>query len=161
MDRSSLKRLQSGDSKGKKSSDFTEPAVPEKSTLLKLFMRFWDTTSGQIQISGKDIREVNTSDLRQAESYVTQETWLFHDTLANNIAIGKPGASREEIMEAAKKASIHDFIMTLPQGYDTQVGELGDTLSGGERQRIGIARTFLKRQRFPGCWMNRHPIWMH
>lgn len=125
-----------------------------KSTLLKLFMRFWDTTSGQIQISGKDIREVNTSDLRQAESYVTQETWLFHDTLANNIAIGKPGASREEIMEAAKKASIHDFIMTLPQGYDTQVGELGDTLSGGERQRIGIARTFLKNSDF---WLLDEP----
>lgn len=125
-----------------------------KSTLLKLFMRFWDTTSGQIQISGKDIREVNTSDLRQAESYVTQETWLFHDTLANNIAIGKQGASREEIMEAAKKASIHDFIMTLPQGYDTQVGELGDTLSGGERQRIGIARTFLKDSDF---WLLDEP----
>lgn len=125
-----------------------------KSTLLKLFMRFWDTTSGQIQISGKDIKEVNTSDLRQAESYVTQETWLFHDTLANNIAIGKPGASREEIMEAAKKASIHDFIMTLPQGYDTQVGELGDTLSGGERQRIGIARTFLKDSDF---WLLDEP----
>lgn len=125
-----------------------------KSTLLKLFMRFWDTTSGQIQISGKDIREVNTSDLRQVESYVTQETWLFHDTLANNIAIGKQGASREEIMEAAKKASIHDFIMTLPQGYDTQVGELGDTLSGGERQRIGIARTFLKDSDF---WLLDEP----
>lgn len=125
-----------------------------KSTLLKLFMRFWDTTSGQIQISGKDIREVNTSDLRQAESYVTQETWLFHDTLANNIAIGKQGASREEIMEAAKKASIHDFIMTLSQGYDTQVGELGDTLSGGERQRIGIARTFLKDSDF---WLLDEP----
>lgn len=125
-----------------------------KSTLLKLFMRFWDTTSGQIQISGKDIKEVNTSDLRQAESYVTQETWLFHDTLANNIAIGKSGASREEIMEAAKKASIHDFIMTLPQGYDTQVGELGDTLSGGERQRIGIARTFLKDSDF---WLLDEP----
>lgn len=125
-----------------------------KSTLLKLFMRFWDTTSGQIQISGKDIREVNTSDLRQAESYVTQETWLFHDTLENNIAIGKQGASREEIMEAAKKASIHDFIMTLPQGYDTQVGELGDTLSGGERQRIGIARTFLKDSDF---WLLDEP----
>ena len=77
------------------------------------------------------------------ESYVTQSTWLFHDTIANNIAVGKPGASMEEIMEAAKKASVHDFIMTLPKGYDTEVGELGDTLSGGERQRIGIARAFL------------------
>ncbi len=77
------------------------------------------------------------------EACVTQETCLFHDSIANNIAVGKPGASREEIMEAAKKASIHDFVMTLPKGYDTEVGELGDTLSGGERQRIGIARAFL------------------
>ena len=114
-----------------------------KSTLLKLLMRFWDVESGQILISGRDVRGINTSDLRSMESYVTQETCLFHDSIANNIAVGKPGASREEIMEAAKKASIHDFIMTLPKGYDTEVGELGDTLSGGEKQRIGIARAFL------------------
>ncbi|MGN1192906.1 MAG: amino acid ABC transporter ATP-binding/permease protein [Dorea sp.] len=114
-----------------------------KSTLLKLLMRFWDVNSGMIRISEKDIRKINTKDLRDMESYVTQETYLFHDSIANNIAVGKPEASREEIMEAAKKASIHDFIMTLPDGYDTEVGELGDTLSGGERQRIGIARAFL------------------
>ena len=114
-----------------------------KSTLLKLLMRFWDVQGGRISISDRDIREINTSDLRNMESYVTQETVLFHDSIANNIAIGRPGASREEIMKAAKKASIHDFIMTLPNGYDTEVGELGDTLSGGERQRIGIARAFL------------------
>ena len=114
-----------------------------KSTLLKLLMRFWDVQGGQILISGRDVRGINTSDLREMESYVTQETVLFHDSIANNIAVGKPGASREEIMEAAKKASIHDFIMTLPKGYDTEVGELGDTLSGGEKQRIGIARAFL------------------
>lgn len=114
-----------------------------KSTLLKLLMRFWDVQSGQILISGRDVRGINTSDLRSMESYVTQETCLFHDSIANNIAVGKPGASREETMEAAKKASIHDFIMTLPKGYDTEVGELGDTLSGGEKQRIGIARAFL------------------
>lgn len=114
-----------------------------KSTLLKLLMRFWDVQSGQILISGRDVRGINTSDLRSMESYVTQETCLFHDSIANNIAVGKPGASREEIMEAAKKASIHDFIMKLPKGYDTEVGELGDTLSGGEKQRIGIARAFL------------------
>ena len=114
-----------------------------KSTLLKLLMRFWDADQGDIRISGKDIREINTKDLRDMESYVTQETYLFHDSIANNIAVGRPGASREEIIEAAKKASIHKFIMTFPNGYDTEVGELGDTLSGGEKQRIGIARAFL------------------
>ena len=114
-----------------------------KSTLLKLLMRFWDVQKGNIQINGKEIKEIQTKTLRDTESYVTQETHLFHDSIANNIAIGKPGASREEIMEAAKKASIHNFIMTLPNGYDTEVGELGDTLSGGEKQRIGIARAFL------------------
>ena len=114
-----------------------------KSTLLKLLMRFWDADQGDIRISGKDIREINTKDLRDMESYVTQETYLFHDSIANNIAVGRPGDSREEIIEAAKKASIHKFIMTLPNGYDTEVGELGDTLSGGEKQRIGIARAFL------------------
>ncbi len=114
-----------------------------KSTLLKLFMRFWDVQEGSICVDGRDVRKIPTRRLRNMESYVTQETHLFHDTIGNNIAIAKPGASREEIMEAAKKASIHDFIMTLPEGYDTQVGELGETLSGGERQRIGIARAFL------------------
>ena len=114
-----------------------------KSTLLKLLMRFWDVQSGQIRLSGQDIRGINTENLRRMESYVTQETVLFHDSIANNIAVGKPGASREAIMEAAKKASIHDFILALPEGYDTEVGELGDTLSGGEKQRIGIARAFL------------------
>ena len=114
-----------------------------KSTLLKLLMRFWDVQNGSISVDGTDVRKIPTKHLRDMESYVTQETHLFHDSIANNIAIAKPGASREEIMEAAKKASIHDFIMTLPKGYDTEVGELGDTLSGGEKQRIGIARAFL------------------
>lgn len=114
-----------------------------KSTLLKLLMRFWDVQEGKIQINGENIRKLPTKLLRDTESYVTQETHLFHDSIANNIAIGKPDASRSEIIEAAKKASIHDFIMTLPNGYDTEVGELGDTLSGGEKQRIGIARAFL------------------
>ena len=114
-----------------------------KSTFLKLLMRFWDRQKGDISISGRDVREINTMNLRDMESYVTQETYLFHDSIANNIAVGKPGASREEIIEAAKMASIHDFIEALPKGYDTEVGELGDTLSGGERQRIGIARAFL------------------
>lgn len=114
-----------------------------KSTLLKLLMRFWDVNSGALHVDGEDVRKIPTKHLRDMESYVTQETHLFHDSIANNIAIGKPGATREEIMEAARKAYIHDFIMHLPKGYDTEVGELGDTLSGGEKQRIGIARAFL------------------
>ena len=114
-----------------------------KFTLLKLLMRFWDVNSGALHVDGEDVRKIPTKHLRDMESYVTQETHLFHDSIANNIAIGKPGATREEIMEAACKASIHDFIMHLPKGYDTEVGELGDTLSGGEKQRIGIARAFL------------------
>ena len=114
-----------------------------KSTLLKLLMRFWDVDAGRVSVNGADVRTIPTRQLRNMESYVTQETHLFHDSIANNIGIAKPGATREEIMEAAKKASVHDFIMTLPDGYDTKVGELGDTLSGGEKQRIGIARAFL------------------
>ena len=114
-----------------------------KSTMLKLLMRFWDVQQGSVNINGENIKKLPTTTLRKLEGYMTQETHLFHDSIANNIAIGKVGASREEIMEAAKKASLHEFIMTLPDGYDTQVGELGETLSGGERQRIGIARAFL------------------
>lgn len=114
-----------------------------KSTMLKLLMRFWDVQQGSVNINKENIKKLPTTTLRKLEGYMTQETHLFHDSIANNIAIGKVGASREEIMEAAKKASIHEFIMTLPDGYDTQVGELGETLSGGERQRIGIARAFL------------------
>ena len=114
-----------------------------KSTLLKLLMRFWDVNKGNIKISEENVKEIPTKTLRNIQSYVTQETELFHDSIANNIAIGKQGAAREEIIKAAKKASIHDMIMSLPNGYDTEVGELGDTLSGGEKQRIGIARAFL------------------
>lgn len=114
-----------------------------KSTILKLLMRFWDVNQGSITVNEEEIKQIPTKHLRNMESYVTQETHLFHDSIANNIAIAKKDATREEIMEAAKKASIHDFIMALPKGYDTEVGELGDTLSGGEKQRIGIARAFL------------------
>lgn len=114
-----------------------------KSTLLKLLMRFWKTTNGTVNISGTNIENINTANLRDMESYMTQDTQLFKDTIANNIRIGKLGATDEEVISACQKASIHDFIMTLPNGYDTQVGELGETLSGGERQRIGLARAFL------------------
>jgi len=114
-----------------------------KSTFLKLLMRFWKTDKGNIGISGQDINEINTTNLRAMESFVTQETYLFHDSIKNNLKIAKLSATDEELVRACKKASIHDFIMSLPEGYDTEVGELGDTLSGGERQRIGLARAFL------------------
>ena len=114
-----------------------------KSTLLKLFMRFWEAKSGAVKVSGRSVNEINTPDLRRMESFVTQETQLFHDSIRANLRIVKLDATDEEMVEACKKASVHDFIMTLPAGYDTPVGELGDTLSGGERQRLGLARAFL------------------
>lgn len=114
-----------------------------KSTLLKLLMRFWKTDSGRIHISGNPIDSINTASLRDCESFVTQETHLFHDSIRNNLRITKLDATEEEIEAACRKASVHDFIQTLPKGHDTPVGELGDTLSGGERQRLGLARAFL------------------
>jgi len=119
-----------------------------KSTLLKLFMRFWDVQNGSVKISDTDITEINTTNLRDTESFVTQETHLFHDSIKNNLRIANPGVTDKEIEDACKKASVHDFIMSLPQGYDTPVGKLGDTLSGGERQRIGLARVFLHNSPF-------------
>lgn len=114
-----------------------------KSTLLKLFMRFWQVQQGQVKISGSTVDDINTTNLRDMESFVTQETHLFHDSIRNNLRIAKLDATEEEIVTACKKASVHDFVLPLPKGYDTEVGELGDTLSGGERQRLGLARAFL------------------
>ena len=119
-----------------------------KSTLLKLFMRFWPVTEGKVTISGKSVDKINTENLRDMESFVTQQTHLFHDSIRKNLCIAKLDATEEEIIAACKKASVHDFIMGLPQGYDTEVGELGDTLSGGERQRLGLARAFLHNAPF-------------
>lgn len=114
-----------------------------KSTLLKLLMRFWDVKNGSITISDENIQKINTCSLRNNESFVTQDTVLFHDSIKNNLLIARPSATDEEVVAACKKASIHDFITSLKDGYDTNIGELGETLSGGERQRIGIARAFL------------------
>lgn len=114
-----------------------------KSTLLKLFMRFWQVQKGRVEISGRNVDQINTWNLREMESFVTQETHLFHDSIRNNLRIAKLDATDKEIEDACKKASVHEFIMSLPKEYDTEVGELGDTLSGGERQRLGLARAFL------------------
>ena len=107
-------------------------------------MRFWDVNEGSVSVDGEDVRKIPTRHLRDMESYVTQETHLFHDSIANNIAVGSPGASREAINRSSKEAPSNDFIMKLPKGYDTEVGELGEYLiRTGEKQRIGIARAFL------------------
>lgn len=114
-----------------------------KSTLLKLLMRFYETDGGNIRYGVDNVNAINTESLRKHIAYVTQETFLFHDTIENNIKVAKADATREEVIEAAKKASVHEFICSLPNGYETNVAELGSSLSGGERQRIGIARAFL------------------
>lgn len=114
-----------------------------KSTLLKLLMRFWDVSKGNILVDDLNIQSLNTSNLRKNEGYVTQETILFHHTIENNIRVAKENASEEEIQSACKKANIHEYIQSLPNGYKTMVEELGSSLSGGERQRIGLARMFL------------------
>ena len=114
-----------------------------KSTLLKLLMRFYETDKGCINYGGVNVNDINTGSLRKNISYVTQETFLFSDTIENNIKVAKADATREEVIAAAKKASIHDFIMSTPDGYDTKIAELGASVSGGEKQRIGIARAFL------------------
>lgn len=114
-----------------------------KSTLLKLFMRFYDPDAGVIEISGDDLRTINTHDLRRLEGFMTQETHLFTGTIRDNLLIARPDASDEEIAAAVEKAALSDFVENLPAGIDTPVGEFGESLSGGERQRIGLARVFL------------------
>ena len=114
-----------------------------KSTLLKLLMRFYDPKSGSIKINGESLPNINTRSLRGNMAYITQQTYIFNETIEENIRLARRDATLEEIMEAAKKASIHDFILSLPEGYQTKMTELGGNLSDGEKQRIGIARAFL------------------
>lgn len=120
------------------------PSGSGKSTIGRLLFRFYEVTGGGIQIDGQDIRDVTQASLHAAIGVVPQDTVLFNDTVYYNIAYGRPEASRDEVEAAAKAAKIHDFIMSLPEGYDTTVGERGLKLSGGEKQRVGIARTLLK-----------------
>ncbi|SDZ17725.1 ATP-binding cassette, subfamily C [Evansella caseinilytica] len=114
-----------------------------KSTFIKLFMRYFDVDHGEVLIDKQSIKEIPTASLRRKQTLVSQETYLFNDTILNNIKLGKPDASLEEIIAVAKKAAIHEFIVSLPKGYETKTGELGDKLSSGERQRLGLARAFL------------------
>ena len=122
---------------------FSERAAAENQPLLKLLMRFYEPDEGVIAYDGTKIGEINTAALRGGISYVTQETFLFHDTVAENLKVAKEDATEEELERAARAASIHDLIMSLPDGYETKIAELGSSLSGGERQRLGIARAFL------------------
>lgn len=118
-----------------------------KSTLLKLLMRFYDPQQGQIRINGEPLANINTASLRDNMAYITQQTYIFNDTIEENIRLAHRSATQEQIIEAAKQASIHDFIMSLPEGYQTKMTELGGNLSDGEKQRIGIARAFLHNAR--------------
>ena len=118
-----------------------------KSTLLKLLMRFWDVQKGRVRLSGTDVSRINTGNLREMESFVTQETHLFHDSIKNNLRIAKLDATDDEIVAACKKAAVHEFIMTLPQGYDTVVSEDSINISGGQKQLLTIARALLANRR--------------
>jgi ATP-binding cassette subfamily B protein len=120
------------------------PSGSGKSTVTRLLARFWDVDSGRITVGGVALPDINTEDLMDRISVVFQDVYLFHDTVANNIALARPDATREDVEEAAKAAQCHEFIMNLPEQYDTLIGEAGNTLSGGEKQRISIARAILK-----------------
>jgi ATP-binding cassette subfamily B protein len=123
------------------------PTGSGKSTISRLLFRFYDTTGGTVTVDGIDVRDITQHSLRAAIGVVPQDTVLFNDSIYYNIAYGRPGATREEIEQAARLAQIHDFIISLPQGYNTKVGERGLKLSGGEKQRVAIARTILKNPR--------------
>ena len=127
-----------------KSIALVGPSGSGKTTICSLLPRFYDVTGGRITIDGKDVRTLTLKSLRSQIGMVQQDVYLFSGTIRENIAYGKPGASEEEIMEAARRANIHEFISELPEGYDTFVGERGARLSGGQKQRISIARVFLK-----------------
>ena len=120
------------------------PSGGGKTTLCHLLSRFWDVDAGTVTLGGHDVREYDMDSLMQNFSFVFQNVYLFHDTIADNIRFGQPDAPIEKVVEAAKKARCHDFIMKLPQGYETVIGETGGTLSGGERQRLSIARAMMK-----------------
>ena len=118
-----------------------------KSTFLKLLLRFWEKKGGRIEYNGIDVDDINTSSLLDNVTMVSQTTWLFDESIEDNLKIAKPNATQEELEDACKRASVHDFIMSLPEGYKTQVGAMGDNLSAGEKQRIGLARAFLRGSR--------------
>ena len=120
------------------------PSGGGKTTLCHLLFRFWDVEGGRVTLGGHDVREYSMDSLMRNFSFVFQSVYLFHDTIANNIRFGQPDAPMEKVIAAAKKARCHDFIMKLPHGYDTVVGEAGGSLSGGERQRLSIARAMMK-----------------
>lgn len=129
---------------GKTQTAFVGPSGGGKTTLTQLLARFWDVDKGSVMLGGTDVRDYSYDSLMKNFAFVFQNVYLFNDTIENNIRFGQPDASREEVIEAAKKACCHDFIMELPDGYDTVIGEGGASLSGGERQRISIARAIMK-----------------
>ncbi len=128
----------------KTTAAFVGPSGGGKTTLCHLIARFWDVEKGMVSLDGKNVKEYSMDSLMENFSFVFQNVYLFHDTIANNIRFGRPEASMEDVMAAAKKACCHDFIMALPDGYDTIIGENGASLSGGEKQRISIARAIMK-----------------